>query len=86
MDALFIRSQVLTSERERLRVYIKTQQLPIWRRGLHDSAGLATRAQCPIYLATTIMRLQRVYNLFVKYRLMQRIVHNDDRGRLYDDK
>src|SRR5437867_1711199 len=41
MDALFIRSQVLTSERERLRVYIKTQQLPIWRRGLQNSAGVS---------------------------------------------
>jgi hypothetical protein len=80
MDAPFIRSQVLTSERKRLRIHIETQQSPIWRRHLHDSAGMAARAQCPIHITAPLMRLQRVYNLFVKYRLMQRIVHNDDPG------
>jgi hypothetical protein len=76
MCALFVRSQGLTSERQRLRVYIQTQQLPIWRRGLQNSAGMSTRAQCPIYIATADLRLQRVYNLFVKYRSMRYIIHN----------
>jgi hypothetical protein len=71
MDAPFIRSQVLTSERKRLRVNIQTQQSPIWRRHLHDPAGMAARAQCPIHIASPCMRLQRVYNLFVKYRLVR---------------
>ena len=71
MDALFVRSQGLTSERQRLRVYIQTQQLPIWRRRLQNSAGMSTRAQCPIHIAATTSGLQRVYNLFVKYRLMR---------------
>ena len=78
MDAPLIRSQELMSERERLWVYIETQQLPIWRRRLHDLAGMAARAQCPIHIASPAMGLQRVYNLFVKYRLMRQIVHNDD--------
>src|SRR6185503_1828713 len=75
MDTPLIRSQVLTSERKRLRVNIETQQSPIWRRRLHDSAGMAARAQCPIHIAPPGVRLQRVYNLFVKYRSVRRVVH-----------
>jgi hypothetical protein len=71
MDTPFIRSQVLTSERKRLRVYIQTQQLPIWRRGLQNPAGMSARAQRPIYIVATAPGLQRVYNLFVKYRLVR---------------
>src|SRR5512146_1620033 len=78
MDAPLVRSQVLASERERLRVHIETQQLPIWRRCLQDAAGMSARAQCPIHIAASAPGLQRVYNLFVKYRLMRRIVHNGD--------
>src|SRR5512138_756784 len=49
MDAILIRSQGLTSERERLRVYIETQQLPIWRRRLQNAASVSARAQCPVH-------------------------------------
>ncbi len=75
MNALFVRSQDLTSKRQRLWVYIQTQQLPIWHRGLQNSAGMTARTQSPIHIATAIMRLQRVYNLFVKYRLVRRVAH-----------
>ena len=75
MDAALVGSQDPASNRERLRVYVKTQQLPIWRRGLHNSAGMTARAQCPVHIAPPGMRLQRVYNLFVKYRLVRRVVH-----------
>src|SRR5512138_3896332 len=78
MEAPLVRSQGLASERERLWVHIETQQLPIWRRRLQNAAGMSTRAQRPIHIAATAPGLQRVYNLFVKYRLMRRIVHNDD--------
>ena len=79
MDAMFVRSQGLTSNRQRLRVYIETQQLSIWRRRLHDAAGMATRAQCPVNVPPATYGLQRVYNLFVKYRSMRR-VHIDRVG------
>lgn len=75
MDAVLVGSQVPASDRERLQVYVKTQQLPIWRRGLQDSAGMAARAQCPVHIEPPGLRLQRVYNLFVKYRLVRRVVH-----------
>ena len=41
----------------------------------HDAAGMATRAQCSIHVTPAFHRLQRVYNLFVKYRLMRRTIH-----------
>src|SRR6185369_11428981 len=44
------------------------------------------RTQCPVYIAPSTLRLQRVYNLLVKYRLMRRVVHNATSGRDYDDK
>ena len=69
MDALFVRSQGLTSERQRLRVNIQTQQLPIWRASLQDPASVTARAQSAIYITTAALGLQCVYNLFVKYRL-----------------
>ena len=75
MDAMFVRSQGLTSDRQRLRVHIETQQLPIWRRCLQNSAGMTARAECPIYIAPSAPGLQCVYNLFVKYGLM-RYIHN----------
>ena len=71
MDAPLVRSQVLASERQRLRVHIQTQQLPIWCRRLQNPAGVSARAQGSIHIATSVMRLQRVYNFFVKYRLMR---------------
>jgi hypothetical protein len=71
MDAILVRSQDLTSDRQRLRVDIETQQLPIWRRRLHNTAGMAARAQCSVYIPSAFMRLQRVYNFLVKYRLVR---------------
>ena len=71
MDAVLVGSQVPASYRKCLWVHIETQQLTIWRRRLHDPAGMATRAQCPIHIAPPGMRLQRVYNLFVKYRFVR---------------
>ena len=71
MDAMFMRSQGLTSDRQRLRVYIETQQLSIWRRRLQNTAGVSARAQCAIDIAPASPGLQRVYNLFVKYRSMR---------------
>lgn len=74
MDAMFVRSQGLTSDRQRLRVYIETEELSIWRTRLQNAASVPARAESPIHVAPTAPRLQRVYNLFVKYRLM-RCVH-----------
>ena len=74
MDAIFVGSQDPASDRECLWIHIQTKQLTIWRTRLHDSAGMAARAQCPIYIASTTFGLQRVYNLFVKYRSV-RCVH-----------
>ncbi len=71
MNAIFVRSQGLTSNRQRLRVYIQTQQSSIWRTRLQYAAGMTTRAESSIHIAPTAMRLQRVYNLLVKYRLMR---------------
>jgi len=78
MDALFVRSQDLTSQRKRLRVHIETEQLSIWRTRLQNAAGMTARAQCPIHVAPASPGLQRVYNLFVKYRLVQRVVHHNE--------
>src|SRR5512138_1205155 len=44
MDAVLVRSQGLASDRERLRVYIETQQSPIWRRCLQNAASMSARA------------------------------------------
>ena len=74
MKAPLVRSQGLTSKRQRLRVYVETQQKPIWRAGLQDAAGVSTRAQCAIHITAAALRLQRVYNLMVKYRSVR--VHN----------
>ena len=73
MCALFVRSQGLTSERQRLRVNIQTQQMPIWRASLQNPASVTARAQSAIHITTTALGLQCVYNLFVKYRY---VVHN----------
>jgi hypothetical protein len=74
MDAMFVGSQDPASDRECLWIHIQTKQLAIWCTRLHDSAGMAARAQCTVNVASTTFGLQRVYNLFVKYRLM-RCVH-----------
>jgi len=71
MNAMFVRSQGLTSDRQRLLVHIQTQQLSIWRTRLHYSAGMSARAESSIHIAPSAMRLQRVYNLLVKYRLVR---------------
>jgi hypothetical protein len=68
MDAMLIRSQGLTSDRQRLWIHIQTQQTPIWRTRLQNSAGMTARAQCPVHIAPATSGVQRVYNLFVKYR------------------
>mgnify|MGYP006391214339 CR=1 FL=1 len=70
MDAMFVRSQGLTSERQRLRVNIQTQQKPIRRAGLQYPASVSARAQSAIHITTTALRLQCVYNLLIKYRYM----------------
>src|SRR5512138_2925555 len=82
MDAPLVRSQGLASERERLRVHIETQQLPIWRRCLQNAAGMSARAYRPIHIAATAPGLQRVYNLLVKYRLMRCVHNTQGRGPL----
>lgn len=75
MDAVFVRSQGLTSDRQRLRVHIQTQQLPIWRTRLQNAAGMSARAQCSIHITPASPGLQRVYNLFVKYGSVRRVIH-----------
>ncbi len=70
MNAPLVRSQVLTSKRQSLRVYIKTEQLPIWRASLQDPASVTARAQSAIHITTAAFGLQCVYNLLVKYRFM----------------
>jgi hypothetical protein len=70
MNALFVRSQGLTSERHSLRVYIETEQEPIWRASLQDPASVTARAQSAIHIPPAIAGLQSVYNLLVKYRFM----------------
>ena len=75
MDAMFVRSQGLTSDRQRLRVHVETEQAPIWRTRLQDTAGVSARAHCPIHITSPRMRLQRVYNFFVKYGFVRRVVH-----------
>ena len=74
MNALFVRSQGLTSERQSLRVYIETEQEPIWRASLQDPASVTARAQSAIHITSAIAGLQSVYNLLVKYRFVS--VHN----------
>ena len=71
MDAILVGSQDPASDRECLWIHIQTKQLTIWRRRLHDPAGMAARAQCTVNVTSTISGLQRVYNLFVKYRFVQ---------------
>src|SRR5215216_4151948 len=75
MDAMLVGSQDPTSDRECLWIHIQTKHLTIWRRRLHDSAGMTARAQCAINIASTAFGLQRVYNLFVKYRYVRCDVH-----------
>ncbi len=79
MNAMFVRSQGLTSDRQRLRVHIQTQQLPIWRTRLQNAAGMAARAESSIHIAPASPGLQRVYNLLVKYGLV-RCVHRVGAG------
>ena len=67
MCASLIRSQGLTSKRQRLRVYIETQQMPIRRASLQNTASVTARAQCAVNVTSTAFGLQCVYNLFVKY-------------------
>ena len=75
MDATFVGSQVPASDRQRLRVYIETQQLPIWRTAIQYAAGVPTRADCSIHIAPTGAGLQRVYNFFVKYGYVRCVGH-----------
>ena len=44
MNTMFVRSQGLTSDLQRLRVHIETQQLAIWRRCLQNATGMSARA------------------------------------------
>lgn len=67
MRTLLIRSQGLTSKRQRLWVYIKTQQKPIRRASLQNPASVTARAQSTVNITPTAFGLQCVYNLFVKY-------------------
>ena len=79
MEAMFVRSQGLTNDRQRLRVHIETEQLPIWRRTVQDAAGVPARSDGSIHIAPALPGLQCVYNLLVKYRLV-RCIHNIEAG------
>ena len=79
MKATLVRSQGLTSNRQRLRVHIETQQLPIRRASLQDAASVSARTYRTIHIPPAIAGLQSVYNLLVKYRFMRS--HNNR----YDD-
>src|SRR5512133_2307468 len=75
MNASLVRSQGLTSKRQSLRVYIETEQKPIWRASLQDPASVSARAQSAIHITPAVAGLQSVYNLLVKYRYVR--VHNN---------
>ena len=77
MRAPLIRSQGLTSKRQRLRVYIETQQKPIRRASLQNPASVTARAQRTIDITSTAFGLQCVYNLFVKYGYVVHICRGD---------
>ncbi len=52
--ALPVRSQGLTCKRQRLGIKVQTQQTPVRRTGLQNSAGVTARSDCPVDVAAGI--------------------------------
>jgi hypothetical protein len=66
-DSLSEMGKSFSGDGDCLRVKVKSKQSAIRVTGLQDSLGVSATAKRAIYVETSALGLQRVYNVMVKY-------------------